>query len=173
MKKHLFGTILRYREKYTIPGIVLRQDIDSSKVGWVSSKTWVWVNSGSWWWTGRPGVLRFMGSQRVGHNWATELNWSGMKFRQVSISYRELSVKSRNHHCIQLSSQFLLFCCWCLFCFWPPHPACGILVPWPGTNTWPLHWKCEVLHSRPPWKSQWSILRLTVIGLADIELNLG
>ena len=37
--------------------------------------TWVWVNSGSWWWTGRPGVLRFMGSQRVGHDWATELNW--------------------------------------------------------------------------------------------------
>ena len=38
--------------------------------------TWVWVNSGSWWWTGRPGVLWFMGSQRVGHNWATELNWT-------------------------------------------------------------------------------------------------
>ena len=37
--------------------------------------TWVWVNSGSWWWTGRPGVLRFMGSQRVGHDWETELNW--------------------------------------------------------------------------------------------------
>ena len=35
--------------------------------------TWVWVNSGSWWWTGRPGVPRFMGSQRVGHDWATEL----------------------------------------------------------------------------------------------------
>ena len=38
--------------------------------------TWVWVDSGSWWWTGRPGVLRFMGSQRVGHDWATELNWA-------------------------------------------------------------------------------------------------
>ena len=37
--------------------------------------TWVWVNSGSWWWLGRPGVLRFMGSQRVGHDWVTELNW--------------------------------------------------------------------------------------------------
>ena len=37
--------------------------------------TWIWVNSVSWWWTGRPGVLRFMGSQRVRHNWATELNW--------------------------------------------------------------------------------------------------
>ena len=33
--------------------------------------TWVWVNSGSWWWTGRPGVLWFMGLQRVGHDWAT------------------------------------------------------------------------------------------------------
>ena len=33
------------------------------------------VDSGSWWWTGRPGVLWFMGLQRVGHNWATELNW--------------------------------------------------------------------------------------------------
>ena len=43
--------------------------------GWMASLTrwtWVWVNSGSWWWTGRPGVLRFMGLQRVGHDWATE-----------------------------------------------------------------------------------------------------
>ena len=38
--------------------------------------TWVWVNSGSWWWTERLGVLRFMGSQRVRHNWAIELNWT-------------------------------------------------------------------------------------------------
>ena len=47
--------------------------------GWMASLTrwtWVWVDSGSWWWTGRPGVLRFMGSQRVGHNWATDLNWT-------------------------------------------------------------------------------------------------
>ena len=47
--------------------------------GWMASwtrQTWVWVNSGSWWWTGRPGVLRFMVSQRVGHDWVTELNWT-------------------------------------------------------------------------------------------------
>ena len=47
--------------------------------GWMASVTrwtWVWVNSGSWWWTGRPGMLWFMGSQRVGHDWATELNWT-------------------------------------------------------------------------------------------------
>ena len=42
--------------------------------------TWVWVNSGSWWWTGRPGVLQSMGSQRVRHNWATEVNWTESEF---------------------------------------------------------------------------------------------
>ena len=36
--------------------------------------TWVWVGYGSWWWTGKPGVLQYTGSQRVGHNWATELS---------------------------------------------------------------------------------------------------
>ena len=47
--------------------------------GWMASPTqwtWVWVNSGSWWWTGRPGMLQFMGSQRVGHDWVIELNWT-------------------------------------------------------------------------------------------------
>ena len=47
--------------------------------GWMASLTqwtWVWVSSGRWWWTGRPGVLQFMGLQRVGQDWATELNWS-------------------------------------------------------------------------------------------------
>ena len=47
--------------------------------GWMALRTqwtWVWVNSGSWWWTGRPGVLQSMGLQRVGHDWATELNWT-------------------------------------------------------------------------------------------------
>ena len=46
--------------------------------GWMASLTrwtWVWVHSGCWWWTGSPGVLQFMGSQRAGHDWATELNW--------------------------------------------------------------------------------------------------
>ena len=46
--------------------------------GWIASPTqwtWVWVNSVSLWWTGKPGMLRFTGSQRVGHDWVTELNW--------------------------------------------------------------------------------------------------
>ena len=51
--------------------------------GWMASPTrwtWVWANSRSWWWTRRPGMLRFMGSQRVGHDWATELNWIFLRF---------------------------------------------------------------------------------------------
>jgi len=60
--------------------------------GWMASPTrwtWVWVNSGSWWWTGRSGMLQFMGSQRVGHNWATELNWTdGMSL--LSLGYKTL-----------------------------------------------------------------------------------
>ena len=52
---------------------------DRGQDGWMASLTrwtWVWVNSGNWWWPGRPGVLRFMASLRVGHDWATELNWT-------------------------------------------------------------------------------------------------
>ena len=40
-----------------------------------TQRTWVWAGSRSWWWTGKPGVLQSMGSQRVRHDWATELNW--------------------------------------------------------------------------------------------------
>ena len=58
--------------------------------GWMASPTqwiWVWVDSESWWWTGRPGVLQFMGSQRVGHNWATELNWTELNILSGHIRY--------------------------------------------------------------------------------------
>ena len=78
--------------------------------GWMASPTqwtWVWVNSRSWWWTGRPGVLRFMGSQRVGHDWTTELNWT-----------EETNSGFKN----QLHLKYI---------FWPHCTACGILVPPP------------------------------------------
>ena len=56
-----------------------REGEDRGWDGWMASSTrwiWDWVDSRSWWGTGRPGVLRFMGSQRVRHDWATELNWT-------------------------------------------------------------------------------------------------
>ena len=51
----------------------------ASPAGW----TWVWVNSGSWWWTGKPDMLWFMGSQRVGDDWATELKWTELNWKAV------------------------------------------------------------------------------------------
>ena len=62
--------------------------------GWMASPTrwtWVWVNSGSLWRTGRPGLLRFVGSQRVGHDWATELNWKAICWKKsfyLNICYK-------------------------------------------------------------------------------------
>ena len=58
---------------------------------WMASLTrwtWVWVNFGSWWWTGRPGVLQFMGSQRVRHDWATDLIWSDIVLTIYFISFK-------------------------------------------------------------------------------------
>ena len=58
---------------------------EDEMAGW----TWVRVNSGSWWWTGRPGGLRFMGPQRVGHDWVTELNWTEQQ-RHLPSASREM-----------------------------------------------------------------------------------
>ena len=60
--------------------------------GWMASLTrwtWFWVKSGSWWWTRRPDVLQFMGSQRVGHDWATELTDWPLKYSKI---YMELYI---------------------------------------------------------------------------------
>ena len=58
-----------------------RKGDDRGWDGWKVSPTqraWVWANSGSWWWTEKPGLLQSMGSQRVGYNWVTELNWTDL-----------------------------------------------------------------------------------------------
>ena len=63
--------------------------------GWMASPTrwtWVWVNSGSWWWTGRPGMLQFMGSQSVRHDWATELNGCFPTFFKSEFCYNEFMI---------------------------------------------------------------------------------
>ena len=55
--------------------------------GWMASLTWwiwVWASSWNWWRTGKPGVLQSMGSQRVGDNWVTELNWTELEWEQVN-----------------------------------------------------------------------------------------
>ena len=92
--------------------------------GWMASSTWwawVWGNSGSLWWTGRPGVLRFMDSQRVGHDWVTEITelnryllavFSGLEFKtqHCNLLGYSLSLQSSWDKCV----------CWVFFShsFW-------------------------------------------------------
>ena len=61
--------------------VYIRERDDRGWDDWMASPTlwtWVWVSSRSWWWIGKPGVLQSMGSQRVRHDWVTELNWTAM-----------------------------------------------------------------------------------------------
>ena len=69
--------------------------------------TWVWVISRSWWWTQRPVVLRSMGSQRVGHDWATELNWTDAILLFTASNFT--SIISHIHNCVLFSLLLCLF----------------------------------------------------------------
>jgi len=70
--------------------------------GWMASPrrwTWVWVGSGSWWLTGKPGMLKSLGSQRDWHDWATELSWLLLNLEQVPIHQNHSSRgHSRHRH---------------------------------------------------------------------------
>ena len=75
--------------------------------GWMVSPTWwtwVWVNSRSWWWTGRPGVLPFMGSQGVGHDWATVLNWTEFLYlADLDLCLKKTTTVDSSHVCVSCS----------------------------------------------------------------------
>ena len=76
---HLMWRIDLLEKTLMLGGIGGRRRSGGQRMRWlegITDSTWVWVNSGSWWWTGRPGVLWFIGLQRVGHDWATDLIWS-------------------------------------------------------------------------------------------------
>ena len=85
--------------------------------GWTASPTrwtWVWMNSGSWWWTGRPGVLRFMGSQRVGHDCATELNWTEykVKYKNNKLWYIKQIINKDLLYSMGNSTQYSMISVW-------------------------------------------------------------
>ena len=87
-----FWCQLKGKRPWCWEGLGAGEGDDRGWDGWMASLTrwtWVGVNSGSWWWTGRPGVLQFMGLQRVGHDWATELNWTGLIMVLYLISYKQ------------------------------------------------------------------------------------
>ena len=87
LKLQYFGHLMQRTDSFERPWCWERLKAggegDNRRDGWMSLLTqWTWVlaNSGSWWWTGKPGVLQSRGSQRVRHNWATELNGTELIF---------------------------------------------------------------------------------------------
>ena len=77
---HLMWRADSFEKTLTLGKIEGRRRRGRQRMSWLDGITdsmyMVWVDSRTWWWTGRPGVLRFMGSQRVRHDWATKLNWT-------------------------------------------------------------------------------------------------
>ena len=80
---HLMRRADSLEKTLMLGGIGGRRRRERQRMRWLDgitdSTAWVWVNSGSWWWTGRSGMLRFMGLERVRHDCATELNWMASK----------------------------------------------------------------------------------------------
>ena len=108
--------------------------------GWMASRTrWtcVWVNSGSWWWTGRPGMLWFMGSQRVEHDWATELNWTELTVILISVAFYKPFVCSMR---TELTSILLMILISDISTQYLVHSRC---VLWMFID-WMNEWKCTV-----------------------------
>jgi len=112
--------------------------------GWMALPTQrkrVWVNSGSWWWTGRPGMLQFMGSQRVRHNWATELNWTESRNSKSFEALLQIYVKKKSLKIEQILTHWFIFVVvqslshvWHFVTPWTP--ACQAFLS--VTNSWSL-----------------------------------
>ena len=98
-----------------------REGDDRGWDGWMASPTrwtWVWVNSRSWWWTGRPGMLWFMESQRVGHDWATDLIWILVTDAksQLNYSFSEPHIFQgfNEKSSLEMTAQWCSLALWCL-----------------------------------------------------------
>ena len=108
--------------------------------GWMASLTqwtWVWVDSGGWWWTERPDMLWFMGLQRVGHHWETELNWITLQY--CSGFVRTLTWISCGCTCV-------------------PHPdPPSISLPIPSLRVVLVHWLCVPYYMHWTWTGDRSI----------------
>ena len=124
---------------------------------WMASLTqwtWVWASSGSWWWTGKPGVLQSMGSQRVGHNWVTELNWTDTCKRGKASRFTVLFWGGWRNCSSQVLNEWFKLCNWqipgpfhCFSCYIPALPSrvckswCSRLSGWAWMSQFISCWR--------------------------------
>ena len=89
---HIMWRVDSSEKPLMLGGIGGRRKRGRQKMRWLDDITdsmgIVWVNSRSLWWTGRPGMLRCMGSQRVRHDWVTELNWTAWQWNRWNYKQR-------------------------------------------------------------------------------------
>ena len=146
--------------------------------------TWVWINSGSWWWTGRPRLLRFMGLQRVGHDWVTEQNWWYFKDIFIYLFLAVLGLPCCAGAFSSCSERGLIFVATCgllvaVLLLWAqalghglsscPSP-CGNMVD-QGWNPCPQHWQgilCQWTTREAP---HWWLLPESVISMMVIKCD--
>ena len=119
---HLMQRVDSLEKTLTLGGIGGRRRRGRQKMRWLdgitNSVNVGLLDSSNWWWKGRPGVLQFMGSQRVGHNWATELNWTDHVYsltHHFFLTVRVIFTLILIFQIFQRSTQFLLLSCNCNF----------------------------------------------------------
>ena len=88
---NMANELTHWKRPWCWEGLRVEEGDDRGWDGWMASPTrwaWVWVNSRSWWWTGRPGMLWFMVSQRIGHDWA--MDWTELRAWKHTVSFLTL-----------------------------------------------------------------------------------
>ena len=126
--------------------------------GWMASLTqctWVWVNSDSWWWTRRPGMLRFMGSQRVRHDWVTGLNWLRQHIKKQKHYFADKGPSSQSYG---FSSGHVWMCVLDCKESWAPKNSCFLTVVLEKTLKSPLDCK-EIQPVHPKGDQSWIFIR--------------